>query len=88
VRGHRGPADVDALIGIAGAYDLFVPIHEGRYGLSYQQELDQTLLQVLSSSVDVNPGLKVRLIHGETDSTVPYANSVEFEDALIDAIGP
>jgi predicted esterase len=35
--------------------------------------------------VDANPGLKVRLIHGETDSTVPYANSVEFEDAPTDA---
>jgi predicted esterase len=81
----EGSTDVGALIGMGGAYDLFVPIYEGRYGLSYQQELDPALWQVLSSSVDANPDPKVRLIHGETDSTVPYANSVDFEEALTDA---
>jgi predicted esterase len=35
--------------------------------------------------VDANPDLKVRLIHGETDNTVPYTNSVDFQRALTDA---
>jgi acetyl esterase/lipase len=81
----EGSTHVDALIGISGGFDLFVPIYEGRYGLSYQQEQDPALWQFLSSALGANPDLKVRLIHGETDGMIPLDNPVGFEDALADA---
>lgn len=80
-----GSTHVDALVGMAGAYDAFVPIYDGVWGRAYQQERDPELWEFLSSSIGANPDLKVRLLHGETDVTVSLENSVEFEAALIDA---
>ena len=60
-----GSTHVDALVGVGGAYDVFVPIYNGKWGRVYQQEQDPDLFGFLSSSVGANPGLKVRLLHGE-----------------------
>jgi predicted esterase len=80
-----GSTHVDAVVGMAGPYDLFVPIYDGGYGRAYQQERDPELQEFLSSSIGANPDLKVRLIHGELDGAIPYGNSVEFAAALTDA---
>jgi hypothetical protein len=80
----QGSTHVDALVGIAGAYDAFVG-YDGKYGREYMQEKDPDLWKMLYSSIGENPDLKVRLLHSETDFQVPYENSVEFETTLTEA---
>ncbi len=80
-----GSTHVDALVGLAGAYDLYVPAFDGLYGRSYQQETDPELQQFLASAIGAHPELTVRLIHGTGDSMIPMENSVAFEEALADA---
>ena len=80
-----GSTHVDAVVGMNGTYDVFVPIFDGGYGLTHQQYLDPALQEFLSSSIGVNPDLKIRLIHAESDRVVPYSHSVEFAAALTDA---
>lgn len=80
-----GSTHVDALVGMAGLYDVFVPIYDGKYGRAYQQERDPELWEFLSSSIGVNPDLKIRLLHGESDPGPSYENSVEFAAMLTDA---
>lgn len=81
----KGSTHVDALVGMGGAYDLFVPAYEGKYGRAYQQENDPELQEFLAGSIGTNPELEVHLIHGEADYTIPYENSVGFADMLADA---
>jgi acetyl esterase/lipase len=84
-----GSTQVDGLVAIGGAYDHFVPAWDGPagiYGLSYQQERDPELWQFLYSSIGAAPDLVVRLIHGTTDSVVPFEMAVEFA-AVLDAAG-
>jgi hypothetical protein len=76
---------VDAVVGFAGGYDQWVPIYEGGYGLSYQQDFDPELWSFLSSAIGVNPGLTIRLVHGKADSTIPFSLSTGFEEAIADA---
>jgi predicted esterase len=80
----QGSTHVDALVGIAGAYDAFVG-YDGKYGREFMQEKDPDLWKMLYGSIGLNPDLKVRLLHSETDSVVPYENSVEFEATLAEA---
>jgi predicted esterase len=80
-----GSTHVDALVGMAGIYDAFVPIYDGKWGRAYQQERDPEQWSFLSSSIGANPDLKVRLLHGESDGDIPYENSVEFAAMLTDA---
>ena len=79
-----GSTHVDALVGMAGPYDLFVPIFDAAYGRAYQQNRDPELWEFLSSSIGVNPDLKVRLIHGTSD-WIPVGDAAEFEALLSDA---
>ncbi len=79
-----GSTHVDALVGMGGAYDGFVG-YQGKYGREWMQERDPELWQLLYSSIGENPGLKVRLLHGDADGEIPYENSVEFQATLADA---
>lgn len=79
-----GSTHVDAVIGMGGDYDVFVPIYDGKYGRAYQQERDPELWEFLSSSIGANPDLKVRLIHGTSDF-IPVADATEFTELLTDA---
>ena len=79
-----GSTHVDAVVGMSGDYDVFVPIYDGKYGRAYQQKLDPELWEFLSSSIGANQGLKVRLIHGTSDF-IPPEDSAEFEALLTDA---
>jgi len=79
-----GSAHVDAFVGVAGAYDAFVGT-DGKYGREWLQDKDPELWEMLNSSLGENLDLKVRLIHGEHDSTIPFENSVEFDTALAEA---
>lgn len=80
-----GSTHVDALVANAGTYDLYVPVIEGLYGRTYQQERDPDLQQFLASAVGINPELTVRLTHGTADSAIPVTVSADFEAALADA---
>ncbi len=80
-----GSTHVDALVGMAGPYEAFVPTYDGKYGRAYQQERDPEQWSFLSSSIGANPDLKVRLIHGESDSGPPPENSAEFAAMLAGA---
>jgi hypothetical protein len=82
---NEGSTHVDALVGVAGIYDVFVPIYDGKWGRVFQQERYPELWEFLSSSIGVNPDLKIRLIHGESDGDIPHENSVEFAAVLTDA---
>jgi len=81
----EGSTHVDALVGLAGAYENYVPAFEGRYGRAYQQERDPELQQFLASAIGADPELTVRLIHGTADGMIPMESSVAFEGALADA---
>lgn len=76
---------VDAIVGVAGAYDVLVPIYDGKWGLAYQQEVDPELQEFLASAIGANPDLKVRLLHGTADTGIPPENSVEFQAMLANA---
>ena len=82
---NDGSTHVDALVGMNGPYDVFVPIFDGRYGRTHQQFLDPELQEFLSSSIGVNPDLNIRLIHAESDVVVPYEASVNLAAMLTDA---
>ena len=80
----QGSTHVDALVGIAGAYAGFAG-YDGQYGRKSMQEKDPDLWKMLYGSIGENPDLKVRLLLSETDSSIPYENSVEFEATLAEA---
>ena len=79
-----GSTDVDAVVGMGGDYDVFVPIYDGKYGRTYQQERDPDLWEFLSSPLGANPELKVRLIHGTSDF-IPVTDAEELIALLADA---
>lgn len=80
-----GSTHVDAMIGMAGAYDMFVPIYDGKWGLTYQQEHEPELQAFLAGVIGANPDLAVRLFHGTSDPLIPLVNSEEFAELLEDA---
>ena len=80
-----GSTEVDAFVGMAGTYDLFVPIYDGKYWRAYQQETHPELRAFLSGAIGANPDLQVRLIHGASDTVVPVEESEGFAAALEDA---
>ena len=75
---------VDGFVGIAGGYDLFVG-YEGPYGRDFLQEHEPDLWETLWGTVGLHPELRVRLIHGTADNTIPFENSVAFEAVLAEA---
>ncbi len=81
---NQGSTHVDALVGIAGAYEAFIG-YDGLYGREFLQEKDPELWQMLYSSIGENPELKIRLLHSDTDSTIPYENSAAFAALLTEA---
>lgn len=81
----EGSTEVDALVGMGGNYDVFVPAYDGKWGNAYQQEHDRALWQFLASPIGASPDLTVRLIHGTADGLIPVENSVEFATMLTDA---
>ena len=80
-----GSTHVDALVGMAGGYDLIMPVRDGEYGRAYQLERDPELQQFLAGAIGANPELTVRLIHGSGDDLIVLERSAEFESALADA---
>ncbi len=82
---NSGSTHVDALVGMAGRYDMIVPAYDGEYGRAYQLERDPELQQFLASAIGANPELAVRLIHGTGDDLIALERSAEIESALADA---
>ncbi|MCP4375612.1 MAG: hypothetical protein GY794_05495 [bacterium] len=80
----EGPVHVDALVGIAGPYGAFVG-YDGKWGREWLQANDPALWELLYSAVGKNPELKVRLLHGKRDSTIPLEVASAFEAVLLEA---
>jgi len=80
-----GSTEVDALVGMAGSYDMYVPIYDGKYGRTYQQQTYPELWAFLSGAIGANPDLHVRLVHGLSDTVIPVEESEGFAAALEDA---
>jgi hypothetical protein len=74
----EGSTHVDALVGMDGAYDLFVPIYDEQWDRG-----DQQLWEFLASPSGPNQDLTIRLLYGE-DSDISIV-SAEFAAALTDA---
>ena len=66
------------------AYDVFVG-YEGQYGRDFLLQHEPELWETLWGTVGLHPELRVRLIHGATDTTIPLENSVAFEAVLAEA---
>jgi predicted esterase len=81
---EQGSTHVDALVGVAGAYDAFVG-YEGLYGLEYIQVRDMQLWELLHGAIGLNPDLRVRLLHSRGDDLIPYENSEAFVTVLTSA---
>jgi len=79
-----GSTHVDAVVGMAGTYDLCMPIIDGMYGRAYQQEHDPEMQEFLASAIGANPDLKLRLIHGTYDE-IPVSYADEFAEVLRNA---
>jgi dienelactone hydrolase len=77
-----GSTHVDALVGGAGTYDLYVPVIEGLYGRTWMKEHNPELQQFLATAVGINPELTVRLAHATDDPAIPMTVSTDFEAAL------
>jgi predicted esterase len=71
-------AHVDAFVGVAGVYMGY----EGKYGREWLQAEDPELWELFFSSLEQNPDLEVRLIHGDDDHDVPINGAAEFAAAL------
>ena len=69
--------------GFAGPYDGFVG-YQGKWGIGSRRTI-RICGKLLYSAVGKNPELKVRLLHGESDSTVPFNCSAAFEAVLLEA---
>ena len=80
----EGSTRVNALVGVAGIYDSFLGL-DGEYGRAFIQEKDPELWEMLNGTIGGNLDLKVRLLHSETDTDVPFDISLEFEQVLAEA---
>lgn len=76
-----GSTHVDAVIGMAGTYDLSMPIFDGMYGRAHQQEHNPEMQEFLASTIGANPDLTLRLIHGIYDD-IPVENAEQFAEML------
>jgi predicted esterase len=74
-----GSARVDAILGLAGGYKKW---HVPRY---WDAEPDLMEITDPYSHIGKNRELRVRLIHGEKDETVPVDHAVELNQALVEA---
>ena len=80
---------VDGFVGVAGPYDNVVG-YDGRsygspYGRDFLQEHEPDLWEMLWGTVGLHPELRVRLIHGASDGTIPLGSSAAFEAVLAEA---
>ena len=75
---------VDGLAGVAGTYDIYVG-YEGLYGRDFLLEHEPDLWEMLWGTVGLHPDLRVRLLHGDSDLTVPLEVSAAFEAVLAEA---
>jgi hypothetical protein len=75
---------VEGFMGVAGGYDAFVGF-EGKYGRDHLQEHEPELWEMLWGTVGLHPELRVRLVHGNDDLTVPLEVSAAFEAVLAEA---
>ena len=80
----EGSTRVEGLVGVAGVYDAMVG-YEGLYGRDFLQEHEPDLWEMLWSTVGLHPELRVRLLHGDADTTPPPENSAAFEAVLAEA---
>jgi len=77
---------VDGFVGIGGGNDAMVGYAaDSPYGRDFLLEHEPDLWEMLWGTVGLHPELRVRLIHGDSDSLIPFENSAAFEAALAEA---
>ena len=76
-----GSTHVDAVIGMAGTYDLAMPVIDGTYGRAYHLEHDPEMQEFLAGAIGANQDLEFRLIHGTNDE-IPVEYATEFAGLL------
>lgn len=79
-----GSTHVDAVIGVAGTYDLSMPVIDGTFGREYQRERDPEIQEFLASAIGANQDLELHFIHGTLDE-IPAEYASELADVLADA---
>jgi acetyl esterase/lipase len=87
----EGSALLDALVGYEGTYDYSGSDNWPGFDHTYLKVEDPGMWHAIDpySHIGRNPGLQVRLIHGDDNdrywSDVPPERSIEFHQALVDA---
>jgi hypothetical protein len=85
----EGSTRVDGFVGVAGAYDNVVGYdgtsYDSPYARDWLLEHEPDLWKMLWGTVGLHPELRVRLIHGDSDSTIPFESSAAFEAVLAEA---
>ena len=79
-----GSTHVDAIVGLGGTHDMFVGYEESDMGVTSCR----TETRSWGGRVRLDhrePDLRVRLLHGETDTVVPHGVSVAVEVVLAEA---
>lgn len=79
-----GSTHVDGMVGVAGAYDIYVGYEGGRYGREFIEEIDPDLRSTLFGTIGRNRDVKIRLLHGDADTMIPITESNLFLDALLE----
>jgi predicted esterase len=79
---EEGSTHVDALVGVAGAYDAYVGYEGDYYGREFLQGRDMQAWELLYGALGLNPDVQVRLLHSRTDGLIPYENSELFVSEL------
>lgn len=75
---------VDALVGIAGVYSQFIGIEGKSKNETWIQAQDPDLWQMLHSAIGENQDLKIRLLSGKLDFSMPDEDPVALEAVLSD----
>jgi hypothetical protein len=80
---------VDGLVGVAGPYDNVVGYdgssYDSPFARDFLQEHEPELWEMLWGTVGLHPELRVRLLHGDADGTIPLESSAVFEAVLAEA---
>ncbi len=85
----EGSTRIDGFVGVAGPYDTVVG-YDGRgydspFARDWLLEHEPDLWEMLWGTVGLHPELRVRLLHGDADSVIPFESSAAFEAVLVEA---
>ena len=74
----------DSFVGLAGGYDPSHDPNDPRHEVAINDALTYELVNPLTH-LGSNPGLRVRLLHGDNDDVVPVESAIEFHQTLVES---